>query len=338
MREENVPDRVGEDLREQPKKVMLTFDVEGLPPKQDFFDHASAMYVNKTLDLLEEKDFKGIFFLTGTVAEQIRRYPEIVERLACHEIGYHSSTHARPTITECTDVASYEEAVSVSLKRETSRIGFGNRHFEDEGGILALRKTFLRNDIRAFRAPFLAWSPPHLEALKRLGITFDFSSGISDDPVFFRGIEFYPYPIPIDGVVRTFVHKDPEDFFVQPITSTLLRRNVTVLVMHPSNLPVKNPFASADKLKVGGEIRTKFVISFQRLLLDSIHFLQKTNLIQVTSSLGQKGQPLCPEKIDVKRIYRLSVKEVTRLFDCNPRFVLSHFTRFFGQRKESEFN
>ena len=327
---------MGEELREQPNKVILTFDVEGLPPKQDFFDHASAMYVNKTLDLLEEKGFRGIFFLTGIVAEQIRRYPDIVKRLARHEIGYHSSSHARPTIIEYTDVASYEEAVAISLKRETSRIDTETGHIEDEGGILALRKTFPRNDIRCFRAPFLAWSPPHLEALQGLGITFDFSSGTSDDPVFFQGIEFYPYPIPIDGVVRTFVHKEPEDFFVQPITSTLLRRKVTVFSMHPSNLPVKNPFVSAGKLKVGGKVRTKFVISFQRLLLETIHFLQKANLIQVTSSLGQKWQHLRPQKIDVERIFRLSVQEVARLFNCNPRFVLSHFRRFFGQSKASQ--
>lgn len=323
-------------MREQPNKVILTFDVEGVPPKQDFFDHVSAIYINKTLDLLEEKGFKGIFFLTGTVAERIRRYPDIVKRLACHEIGYHSSSHVRPTIIEYTDVASYEEAVAISLKRETSRIDSETGHIKDKGGILALRKTFPRNNIRCFRAPFLAWSPPHLEALKRLGIMFDFSSSISDDPISFRGIEFFPYSIPIDGVVRTFVHKAPEDFFVQPITSTLLRRKVTVLSMHPSNLPVKNPFASADKLKGGGQVRTKFVISFQRLLLDSIHFLQKNNLIQVSSSLGQKWQPLRPERIDVERIYRLSVQEVTRLFNCNPRFVFSHFMRFFGQRKASE--
>jgi len=318
-----------EELREQPNKVILTFDVEGLPPKQDFFNHVSAMYVNKTLDLLEERDFKGIFFLTGIVAEQIRRYPDIVKRLGSHEIGYHSSSHVRPTITEYTDVASYEEAVAISLKRETSRIDSETGQIKGKGGILALRKTFPRNDIRCFRAPFLAWSPPHLEALKRLRIMFDFSSSISDDPVSFRGIEFYPYPIPIDGVVRTFVHKGPEDFFVQPITSTLLRRKVTVLSMHPSNLPVKNPFARADKIKVGGKVRTKLVISFQRLLLDRIHFLQKANLIEVTSTLSQKWQALRPEKIDVERIYQISVQGVTHLFNYNSRFVLSHFMRFF---------
>lgn len=309
---------------------MLTFDVEGLPPKQDFFEPVSALYLNKTLDLLEEKSFKGIFFLTGIVARQIRKYPDIVKRLACHEIGYHSSSHARPMITEYTDVASFEEAVAVSLDKETSRANSKTEHVEDKSGLLTVRETFPKNDIRCFRAPFLAWSPPHLEALKRLGITFDFSTGISDDPVSFRGIAFFPYPLPTDGVVRTLVQKGPEDFLLEPLTSTLLRRKVTVLSMHPSNLPIKNPFATADKIEVGGKIRTKFAILFQRFLLDRIHFLQESRLIEVTCALGQKWHTPCLEKADIERIYRLSVREVVRLFKCNPRFVFSHFVQFFG--------
>jgi len=309
----------------------LTFDLEGLPPKQDFLDHVSAMYVSKTLDLLEEKGLKGIFFLTGTVAEQIRRYPDLVKRLGCHEIGYHSSSHGRPTIIEYTDVASYKRAVGISLERETSRIDPETGRIEDKGGILALRKTFPRNDIRCFRAPFLAWSPPHLEALKRLGIFLDFSSSVSDDPVSFRGMEFYPYPVPIDGVGRTFVHKGPEDLFLRPILGTLLRKKTTVLSMHPSNLPIKNPFTRADEMKLAGKVRTKLTISFQRLLLDRIDLLQKARLIEVACLLSPEKESLRPEKIDIEKIYRLSVREVTRLFNCSPRYVLSHFIRFFGQ-------
>jgi peptidoglycan/xylan/chitin deacetylase (PgdA/CDA1 family) len=287
------------------------------------------MYVNETLDLLEEKGFKGIFFLTGTVAERIRKYPGLVKRLARHEVGYHSSSHGRPTITEYTDIASYEEAVATSLKRETSRIDSETGQILGKGGILALRETFPRNEIKCFRAPFLAWSPPHLEALKRLNITFDFSSSIIDDPTSFRGINFFPYPIPVDGVMRTFVHKRNASFFLQPIISTLLRRKVTVLLMHPSNLPVKNLFASADTIRFGGRVRTKFVISFQRLLLDRIHFLHKTNLIEVAPPLSEKWQALNTQRIDIERIYRVSVQGVNSLFNYNPRFVLSHFKRFF---------
>jgi peptidoglycan/xylan/chitin deacetylase (PgdA/CDA1 family) len=319
---------VSEELRAQ-AKVILTFDIEGLPPTEDCFDHVSAMYVNETLDLLEEKGFKGIFFLTGIVAERIRTYPEIVRRLALHEIGYHSSSHVRPTITEYTDVANYEEAVATSLKRETSHIDPETGQMEGKGGILALRETFPRNHIRCFRAPFLAWSPPHLEALKQLGIMFDFSSSISDDPISFRGISFYPYPIPIDGVARTFVHKKPENPFLRPITSTLLRRKATVLLMHPSNLPIQNPFATPDKVKISGKVRTKFAVSFLRLLLDRIHLLQRTNRIEVAPALSENWPTLRPEKIDAERIYRISVQEVKHLFTFNPCFLLSHFKRFF---------
>jgi len=322
-----------EDLRHYPNQVLLTFDVEGLPPREDSFDGASLMCLRKTLDLLENVDFKGIFFITASAAEQIRKYPDLVEQLSCHEIGYHSSSHSvKPRIIEYTDVASYKEAVAVSLKRETSHINPETGQIEGKGGILALRKTFPRNDIVCFRAPFFGWSPPHLEALKKLGIMFDFSSSISEHPVSFRGITFYPCSIPIDDCIEaTFVRREPKDIFPKPIFSILLRRRVTVLLMHPPTLLVKNPCAGRDKYQIAGNVRTKIVISLLRFLFDRIRFLQKINLIEVTSSLSQNWRPLNLEKIDVKRIYWRSVQSLTHLFNYNPRFVLSHFMRFFDQ-------
>jgi len=320
-------------LEDRPNQVLLTFDVEGLPPKEDFFDNYSITCVHKTLDLLEEKGLKGIFFFTGLGAEQIRKYPDLVERLGCHDIGYHSSSHSvKPRIIEYTDVPSYEEAVAVSLKRETSHTNPETGQVEGRGGILALRETFPKNDIVCFRAPFFAWSPPHLEALKKLGIVFDFSSIISEDPVSFRGIVFYPCSIPIDSALRTFVYKGPGDLFPKPISSAMLRRKVTVLTMHPQALLVKNLYAGRDEYSIGGNVRTKFVFSLIKLFLDEICFLQKSNLIEVTSSLSQNWQSLRLENIDVERIYRGSVQHVMRLFNCNPRFVLSHFIHFFESK------
>jgi len=323
---------LGMKLR-QPNQVLLTFDVEGIPPREDFFDNASLMCLRKTLDLLEEVGFKGVFFITASAAEQIRKYPDLVERLSYHEIGYHSSSHSvKPRIIEYTDVASYEEAVIISLERETSHIDLETGQIEGRGGILALRETFPRNDIVCFRAPFLGWSPPHLEALKSLGIKFDFSSNISEYPVSFREITFYPCPIPIDDCIEaTFVRREPKDIFPKPISSILLRRKVTVLLMHPPTLLVKNPCAGRDKYQIAGDVRTKIVISLLRFLFHRIHFLQKINLIEVTSSLSQNWQPLNLEKINVERIYQRSVKSLAHLFDCNPKFVLSHFMHFFHQ-------
>jgi len=238
----------------------------------------------------------------------------------------------RPRIIEYTDVASYEESVAISLKRESSHINPETGQIEGEGGIRALRETFPKNDIACFRAPFFGWSPPHLEALKKMGIRRDFSSDISEHPVSFKGITFYPCPIPIDDCIEaTFVRREPKDIFPKPISSLLLRRKVTVLLMHPSNLLVKNPCAGRDKYQIAGNVRTKIVISLLKLLFNRIRFLQKTNLVEATSSLSQNWQPLNLEKLDVKRIYWQSVQSLARLFNSNPRFVFSHFMHFFGQ-------
>jgi len=318
-------------LRE-PNYVLLTFDVEGLPPKEDIFDNASLICLRTTLDLLENVGFKGIFFITASAAEQISKHSELVERLSNHEIGYHSSSHSvKPRIIEYTDVASYQEAVTIALERETSHINPETGLIEGSGGILALREAFTKKDIACFRAPFLGWSPPHLEALKKLGIKFDFSSSISEHPVSFRGITFYPSPISIDGIEAIFVHKGPRDFFPKPITYKLLRRKVTVLSMHPPTLLVKNPFAKRDEYQIGGNARIKFVISLLKATFNRMRFLQETNLIEVTTSVSQNWQPLELEKVDVKGIYRQSVGNLVRLFNSNPRFVFSHFMRFFEQ-------
>lgn len=317
----------------QPNQVLLTFDVEGVPPKEDFFGHVSLLCLHKTLDLLDEVGFKGVFFITASAAERIRKYPDLAERLSRHEIGYHSSSHSvKPRIIEYTDVASYEKAVAISIERETSNINPKTGQIEGSGGILTLRETFPKNDIVCFRAPFLGWSPPHLEALKNLGIKFDFSSNISENPVSFKGITFYPYPIPLDDCIEaTFVRREPGDIFPKPISNILLRRKVTVLLMHPPTLVVKNPCADRDKYEIAGDIRTKIVISMLRFLFYRIRLLQETNLIEVTSSLNQNWSPLNVEKTDVEKIYRQSVKSLSHLFDYNPRFVLSHFKHFFDE-------
>lgn len=319
-------------MTKQRNQVLLTFDVEGLPPREDIFNNSALACLRKTLELLENASFKGIFFITASAAEEIRKHPDLVRQLSRHEIGYHSSSHSvEPRTIECIDLASYEEAVAISLKRETSHINPETGQIEGKGGIWALREAFPKNTISCFRAPFLGWSPPHLEALKKLGIEFDFSSSISEQPVSYRGIVFYPSPISIDGIEAMFVHKGLGDIFPKPLTWILLRRKVTVLLMHPPTLLVKNPFAGRDKHQIGGNIRTKIVISLLQALLSRMHLLQKTNSIEVISSLSKNWRLLDPKEVDVKRVYWQSVQSLAYLFDFNPRFVFSHFKHFFEQ-------
>lgn len=318
-------------MRSRPSQVLLTFDIEGQPKREDFFDSTSLFCLETVLGLLEKNKFEGIFFITGSAAEQIQRYPNIVKALNHHEIGYHSASHStKPRIIEYTDIESYEEAVAVSVKRETSHINRETGQTEGEGGIISLRRIFPHKNIVCFRAPFLSWSPPHLEALRKLGLTFDFSSDILDYPVSFRGITFYPSPISIDGVEATFVHRNPAGTFPRLLTSIFLQRIVTVLLMHPSGLIAKKSVAL--------NVRTKLTLSFLRFLLERIRYLQEANLIEVTSLLSRNWQSLDLAELNMERVYRASVRASTRLFGSNPRFIRSHFIHFFGQdRRDNEF-
>ena len=126
------------------------------------------------------------------MAERLEGHAGITSLLEEHEIGFHSSSHSvHPTIFEYTDVASYEKAYEIALVRETSHINPLNGQMEGKGGIFAVRSILGDKEIVAYRAPGFCWSPPHTEALRDLGVKFDFSSILAPTPVFYKGLTFY---------------------------------------------------------------------------------------------------------------------------------------------------
>lgn len=307
------------------KVVLLTFDVEGVHPREDFFNKTSLNPLCLMLDLLEEERFQGIFFLTASAAKAISEYPEVVKRLSSHTIGYHSSSHSSiPLIVDYTDIHDYQAAVDISVQRESSRIDPETGRIVGSGGIRTLREVFPQNKIECFRAPFLSWSPPHLEALKKLGIKSDFSSDILKRPVSFRGITFYPPPIPVDPIVATLIHRESRHTFPRLLESVVLRRQVSVMMFHPSYLAVENL----------SKTRISLTVFMLRFLFRRLRLLQKQKLIRVTSSLNQNWPPLNLQSLDIKRIYSASVRGPMKLFGSNPRFLLSHFLQFFNQKEQ----
>ena len=76
------------------RTVFLTFDVEGPPFQEDLINHKSLDSLLSILQLLDKCDLRGLFFITGSVAEKIGCYPKILKLLEKHEIGYHSTTHS----------------------------------------------------------------------------------------------------------------------------------------------------------------------------------------------------------------------------------------------------
>src|ERR1700690_4116449 len=98
-------------------ELFLTFDTE------DFISENSVSSLHFILELMKKHELRGLFFITGHMAEHLFNFPDSVALLNEHQIGFHSSSHSvRPRIFEFTDVRSYQEAYQVSLLRETSHV------------------------------------------------------------------------------------------------------------------------------------------------------------------------------------------------------------------------
>ena len=309
----------------------LTFDTE------DFISENSVSGLHQILELLKKHELIGLFFITGSMAEKLSAFPDTTELLSEHQIGYHSSSHSvHPTLFEFTDVESYEVAYQNSLIRETAHVNVLTGEMEGSGGIHALKTLFPKRQIVAFRAPGYCWTPPHLDAMKTLGINYDFSTNISIDPISYRGITFYPYTIletNWEGGLRE--HSLLERFS--------LKREISVLTIHPSTLVNKldwdliyyhkhnnfdlNPTNLAQPPPRSPEDINSKYRSFD-LLLRHLATLQKLHILKITPELKTTNRLLYPTSVDVEKCYKLSIKWAEG-FGYKPRFIYNHFIQFF---------
>jgi len=306
-------------------QVLLTFDTE------DFVSENSIWFLRSLLLCLEKYDFKGLFFLTGHMAEKLKDHTEITSLLQENEIGYHSSSHSvRPTVFEFTDVESYEKAYETSLVRETSHINPLNGQIEGKGGILAVRSLCNGKDVVAYRAPGLCWSPPHSEALRDMGLKFDFSTKIAPIPVFYKGLTFYPYP-----AVREWEGRSPN---YRAFLSSALKRKVTVIGLHPSFFVNQsnwdsiyhegNPKSIAcPRPRTASEFKSTFH-SFDLFLRRAKH-IESIGLIEVNSDLRMSEEKLTITKGKIEEIYRHSMRWPRLFFKYEPKFLHKHFVELF---------
>jgi peptidoglycan/xylan/chitin deacetylase (PgdA/CDA1 family) len=299
--------------------------------------------LHKILELLKKHELHGLFFITGNMAEKLSNFPATVDLLREHQIGYHSSSHSvHPTLFEFTDVEGYDEAYQTSIIREIAHINPLTGAIEGPGGIKALQSLFPEKQIVAFRAPGYCWSPPHLEALKNFGITHDFSTNISLEPVSLHGITFYPFTILLSnwqGGIRGH-------YYLQRIT---LKRDISVLTIHPSTMvnkldwdlvyyPKRNSVELNPSNLTEPPARSPADAAsiFHRfdLLLRHLKILQKIHLLEVTPGLKTANRSIDPASIDVKKLYGLSI-EWAEGFGYEPKFLYNHFVRFFRDRSQS---
>lgn len=311
------------------RKFFLTFDIE------DFISKNSILALKRILESLKKYDLKALFFITGNMAEKLRNFPIIVDMLNEHQIGYHSSSHSvHPTIFEFTDVKDYKEAYRISLQRETSHVNPLTGKIEGKGGIYALKALFPKKQIASFRAPGNCWSPPHLEALKSLGIPYDFSTNVSSVPVNYKGITFYPYPI-----IAHWQGKLSEYF---TLLVSLLKCKTTVIGLHPNLLVNQHEWDSIywnynPKKLIQPPVRSsQEVVSLLRkldLLLKHIRNLQEIDLIELTPNLKKSYKNLLVTKTNVKRWYQTSIGWAIKQ-KYKPRFLYRHFLKFFKMNSD----
>jgi peptidoglycan/xylan/chitin deacetylase (PgdA/CDA1 family) len=90
--------------------VALTFD-----------DGPSSVYTPAILDILNEHNSSGTFFVLGTEAEQ---HPEILQRMVNegHEIGNHSYSHLNFTLLNDAELTYQVETPQVIVERITGKV------------------------------------------------------------------------------------------------------------------------------------------------------------------------------------------------------------------------
>jgi peptidoglycan/xylan/chitin deacetylase (PgdA/CDA1 family) len=319
------------------RSVILTFDVE------DFINPISIKALEKILFLLKKYSFKSIFFITGHEAEKIGCSSSLVESLGEHEIGYHSSSHSvRPIIPEFTDTESFSTAVENSFEREISHINPVSGEIEGEGGIKILKKLFSSKNITSFRAPGLCWTPPHLEAMKKLGIKYDFSSGIYGKGIStemiqsFMDLKFFPYPYFIDGINRSlgkWGYHGSKFFF------NILHRKITCLNCHEWEFAISGQWDYAYqtsnprqicKTELLEEVDMERRFFYFEMFLKFLKRLHDLNLVEVTTEIDKLNcEKIDSEEVDVLETYRKSMKWGVEHMNHRPKHLLSHFYHYF---------
>jgi hypothetical protein len=308
------------------RKLILTFDVE------DFINQNAIFALQRILETLQKHGLKAIFFITGHMAEKMSSYPQIIEMLKNHEIGYHSSSHSvRPTIPEYTDVKSYEKAYEMTLERETSHINPLTGEIEGEGGLVFLQGLFYPKKIQAFRAPGMCWTPPHLEALHSLGIKYDFSTNLTQsEPVLYKGITFYPFTV--------MQQWDGTTYDYECLIYSILKHKITVFDLHPSllvnqvewdSIYYKGNPKTLSAVPKRPQNETKLLFHNFELLIKQIKFLQNARIIDTRPSFNAQNKNLILTTHRVNNCYEASMHWAIKHFNYNPKFIRNHFLEFF---------
>lgn len=312
-------------------QLLITFDVE------DFINPSSIDALHQILELLEKCNLRALFFITGHMAEKLPSFPKILRSLEPHEIGFHSSGHSvHPTIFEYCDVERYEDAFSLSIKRETGHINPLSGKVVGNGGICALRNLFLNKKILSYRAPGYCCPPPHLEAMAVLGIKYDFSWNFSQTPVYYRGITFYPRPIYLD-CEGTFLMIKPKPATWMRFLHKILVKKTSILNFHPhvfvsekhwdSIYHERNPLKLETVPRRENE-QTRLMFTNLETLFKTIRHLEKLGILKTDPILSTSKNSLDTTGVDLDCAVDMFAHWPRTCFDYEPKYILPQLSTF----------
>jgi len=333
-----------------PKKILLTFDIEGIPGREDFINNYILKYVHKVLKLLDKYGFHGLFFINGNVVKDICRNHDVYNLLSKNEIGFHSSSHSvKPMLFEYIDVPDYNDAMEKTIIRENSNVDPYTGKIDGSGGVQLLRESFSEKKIISFKAPFDYFSPPHAEALRELGLTHIFSCDLYHKPFFFKGLTFYPKTYYIDGAFTKLIKFNDVNHYSKkhahsislsfPFLIERFNSEYIILGIHPSHFyygvkELKNIYRRPMHpyhLRKKRRLSIKFDFYLLELFYKKLYRLQKMDLVDVEPSLYDSNMFFDPNEINIGKNYHYCVALTSNIFGYTPKYLMNHYRYFFDK-------
>lgn len=302
-------------------RVLLTFDVEDTKSP----DALRALEI--FLSMLEMNHLRGIFFITGEMANRLKVSTSNVKRLRTHEIGYHTSVHSeRPTLIERVDLQDFHKAIQKSMQIE-----------KDARALPNLRRLFSK-DLTKFRAPRMCWNPAHMVALRRLGIKSDFSADFSEKIVQCNGLIFYPSPIWVDTILRPGTWAR--------FLAKIARGGVIVVALHPSKIlysgawdweSLEPEIGILHRQRPNSTLGVAARIVAYQMFFGLIEGCTRIGLIETRTNLpANETESLDPSNLQLSRVYHAAVYPSLKFINYLPKYWFSQLEAFMGTSSSTD--
>ncbi len=293
------------------KSFLLSFDVE------EFNNPYCIEALFKILKILRKLKIKAIFFITLEYAERIKNNKKLIEELKNHFIGYHGKTHLFPYIYFITDTGEYISALERVI-------------IEERENIDRFKKIFSLSSLNSFRAPGFSFSPVHLEGMRELGFTYDFSTFAFKRPTLLKGIIFYPNSRGSLFITEEKIIKRIRFFLI--FLFDLLLKNPVILQWHPFDFVLKGHWMKKEGEKISFSFSLLSEREKRRKFKNLYRFIRIISLLQRAGILFPFSFNLpynSFKKVNTEKVFLKARYWLLKYWNISPLFLRRHIEDFF---------